>query len=258
MKAKELARRIFLTEYTDRGHTVDRIFMGDGEREVRRAAVCMVITPDVLQAAADWGAGMIITHEPTFGTDDEARLEGKPYEFKRRLIEASGMAVCRWHDSPHYGERDLVNEALVRRMNWRGYFDGKFRFELEEPLAPLAIAEDLRNRLNIRHPRIVGRRDGEVRRISLQTGQRGTDAFLEMLENDTDLVIAGETCEWYCCEPIRDMAQLGMQKTVILLGHAGSERDAMADLAQRINAGLGRDGIEAKYFDCGELYSYAD
>ena len=258
MKANDFVRKIFLTEYVDKGHSVDRIFTGNGEREVSRVATCMVITPDVLCSAVEWGAELIVTHEPTYCKDAETYIDAKPYEFKKNLIEKYNVAVCRWHDTPHYGDVDNINESIIKRMNWKGRFDGKFIFEFDKPVTPLQIAKDIRDNMNIRHPRIVGRRDGEVKKISLQSGQRALSTYENMLNNDIDLIISGETCEWYCCEPIRDMAQVGMQKTIILIGHVGSERDAMCDLADRINAQFSAEGIEARYFDCGELYSYID
>ena len=258
MKSSEFVRRIFLTEYVDKGHSVDRIFTGNGDRTVNKVATCMVITPDVLRAAAEWGAELIVTHEPTYCKDEERYIEAAPYKYKKELIEKYNIAVCRWHDTPHYGNVDNVNEAIIKRMNWKGRFDGRFIFEFDEPITPLQIAMDIRDNINIRHPRIVGRRDGEVKKISLQTGQRALSSYEQMIENDVDLIISGETCEWYCCEPIRDMAQVGMQKTIILIGHVGSERYAMVDLADKINAEFCSEGIEARYFDCGELYTYID
>lgn len=258
MKASEFVRKIFLTEYVDKGHSVDRIFTDNIDREVGKVATCMVITPDVLRNAAEWGANLIVTHEPTYCKDAETYIDAKPYAFKKELLEKYNIAVCRWHDTPHYGDVDDVNAAIINRMNWKGRFDGKFIFEFDEPVSPLQIARDLRDNIDIKHPRIVGRRDGWVKKLSLQTGQRALKTYEEMLTSDIDLIISGETCEWYCCEPIRDMAQVGMQKTIILIGHVGSERNAMADLSDKINEKFSEDGIEAKYFDCGELYSYID
>ena len=90
-------------------------------------------------------------------------------------------------------------------------------------------AADIRDKINLKHPRIVGRRDGIVKKMSIQLGARGSTPYFEMLENDVDLALCGEFCEWSDAEPIRDMAQIGMQKTVIVLGHAGSEKDAMEE-----------------------------
>ena len=42
---------------------------------------------------------------------------------------------------------------------------------------------------------------------------------------------------------------------MLVLGHVGSEREGMKLVAEKIRNEL---GIEAKYFDCGEVYNYAD
>ena len=87
---------------------------------------------------------------------------------------------------------------------------------------------------------------------------RAYEPFHDMISNDIDLLIAGELSEWHCAEPVRDMAQMGMQKSIIILGHAASEMDAMDDFAKYINNTFLKDGITAKYFECGEIYSYID
>ena len=64
---------------------MDRIITDNAEREVEKVATCMVITPDVLRAAAEWGAHLIVTHEPTYGNDaeDEAGRVSHQYEPRR-------------------------------------------------------------------------------------------------------------------------------------------------------------------------------
>lgn len=260
MKAWEFAEKILLQDFVDKDKRlcIDRIFTGRMDKEVHKAATCMVITPDVLRAAAEWGADIIVTHEPTFHNDNEDIGDYPPYAFKKELLARADIAVCRWHDSPHYGRTDYVSAALIKRMGWRGAFDGKVTFVLEKAAAPLQIAEDIRDRMNIRQPRIAGRRDGKVKKISIQLGQRGKNPYLAMLENDVDLIIGGEACEWESIEPIRDMAQIGMQKTAIIIGHAVSERYVMYDLAEYINKNFAEENITARYFDCGDIYSYIE
>ena len=257
MKAKEFVRKIFLTSYVDKGSSVDRIIFGREDKEVTKVASCMVITPEVLQNACAWGADLIVTHEPTFH-DDKEEAVGIPYTYKREVLTKNDITVCRWHDTPHYGDADYVSAALVDRMDWGGTFDGKFTFIFDEPRSPLQIAKDIRDKIGIKQPRIVGKRDGEVKKITIQLGQRGSNPYLAMLDSDIDLALSGELCEWHAAEPIRDMAQLGMQKSIIILGHAGSEKDAMFDLSEYINRTFKTEGITAKFFDCGELYSYIE
>ena len=118
----------------------------------------------------------------------------------------------------------------------------------------MEIAVEIRKKLNIKQPRIVGCREGKVKRMVLALGSRGKEVYREFCEGDCELIVGGELCEWRDCETVRDLAQMGAQKTVIILGHAGSERDGMEVLAERINGKY--DGAEAKYFECEELYSY--
>lgn len=258
MLAKDFLSEILLKDfiYKDKSKCIDRIFTGREDKEVKKAVTCMVVTPDVLRAAVEWGADIIVSHEPTFHGDNEDIGDFAPYAFKRKTIKENDLAVCRWHDSPHYGKTDYVSNALIKRVGWEGKFDGRFTFVFNEPRSPLQIAKDIRDAMNIKHPRIAGRRDGDVRKVSIQLGQRGDVPYLALLENDVDLIIGGEVCEWEQIEPIRDMAQIGMQKSAIILGHVVSERYVMQDLADYINENV--VGVEAKYIDCGDIYGYIE
>ena len=44
-------------------------------------------------------------------------------------------------------------------------------------------------------------------------------------------LIVGEACEYSICEYVRDAAQLGTDKGLLLLGHMGSEKAGMENLA---------------------------
>lgn len=63
-------------------------------------------------------------------------------------------------------------------------------------------------------------------------------------------------CEWSHCEYVRDAAQLGYKKAILILGHIGSERDGMvytADILKKMHPEL-----EVKYFESEEVYTYTD
>ena len=240
------------------GWCVDGLKYGNPDGEVSRVAVCLTATVDVIRAAAEWGAQLIITHEPTFGTHLDDERDMITSVIKAKMLEEAGLTVYRWHDSTHFYAGDKIGEGFIRHMGWEGDFNGDMDFTLYSPKTPLGIAREISEKLGVKHPRIIGKLDGEVTRINLSLGARGSDPYVALRTDDHEVAIAGEICEWYDGEPIRDLAQLGYQKTLIVLGHAGSERDGMADLADRINSDYKDAGIEAKYFECGELYTYAD
>ena len=231
MKIYEIMNDIIGVEFLEcrDGWCVDGLKYGDPDAEVTKVATCLTATPDVIRAAGEWGAHLLITHEPTFGSHLDDERETELSRAKMKLLDEAGLTVYRWHDSTHFRAGDKIGESFIAHLEWKGTFNGDMDFVLDEPKTPLQIAKEISEKLGLKHPRIVGRRDGEVTRLNLSLG-----------------------------EPIRDLAQMGAQKTLIILGHAGSERDGMADLADNINANYSDKGISAKYFECGELYTYAD
>lgn len=256
MKAFEIMNDIIGQDFLqERGeNTVDTLKAGNPQKEVRKIGTCLTATPEVLKQAKEWGVDLLITHEPTYYNHRDEIDNSKLTEMKIKLVEDSGVVLYRYHDSMHARGIDEISEGFLVRMGWKGLFDGKMGFELEEERTPLQIAQEISEKLGLQHPRIVGCREGRVKKVCLALGSRGKDTYEDFRHNEYDLIIGGELCEWRDCEPIRDLAQVGEQKTVILLGHAGSERDGMAVLATKLNGKY--DGAEAKYFECGELYSY--
>ena len=155
----------------------------------------------------------------------------------------------------HRAGVDLVSRDFIQVMGWEGEFDNDVNFISKEPLEIRDIIENIKEKLGLLNPRIVGKTSGKVTKIRLNLGHRSSDSYREVAEGlDFELVIGGELCEWLDAEPIRDAAQLGDQKTILILGHAGSEKYSMKVLAKEIDGKF--DGAEARYFDCGELYTY--
>ncbi|MBR6676491.1 MAG: Nif3-like dinuclear metal center hexameric protein [Clostridia bacterium] len=258
MKAKEIMRAVIGPEWVDNhSHwTVDCLKTGDPECEVTKIATCLTATPDVLRAAGEWGAELLITHEPTFYNHvDEYNEESPLSKKKMELIKSLGITIYRYHDSMHMAGVDLVNLDFIQRMGWEGDFDNDVYFVSNKPLEIRDIVDGIKANLGLKHPRIVGKTEGSVTKIKLNLGHRGGDSYRKFAEEeDFEVVIGGELCEWADGEPIRDAAQFGAQKTLLLLGHAGSEKSSMAALARDINNRF--DGAEARYFECGELYTY--
>lgn len=261
MKAIEVVQEFFkLAPKGDETNTVDTCKAGDPQAEVQKVAVTMFPTPQVITQARDWGAQLLIVHEPTYYNHMDVHSDEKIENEKRKLIEESGITIYRYHDHAHATVPDVIAAGEFRQMELKGeveYTDvcDLVRFHLDEPLSPRELAKRMEQKCNVKHPRICGAVDTPCHVVSGMFGAPG-GLFDELKSEKSEIVIVGETCEWCICEYVRDAAQLGHKKALILLGHVGSERDGMkyaADLLQEMLPAL-----EVKYFECGEVYTYTD
>ena len=87
-------------------------------------------------------------------------------------------------------------------------------------------------------------------------GSPDEGAFKEMKRTECELILIGETREWQLYEYVRDAAQFGLKKTMIVLGHAASERDGMKHTADILSDMY--PSLSVKYFECGEPFTYTD
>src|SRR5512144_405733 len=81
--------------------TVDTIKAGDPSQELTGILVTFLATCEAIEQAAQLGANLIITHEPTFYNhlDTTDWLSQHPtYIAKQGLIERSGVVIWRFHD----------------------------------------------------------------------------------------------------------------------------------------------------------------
>lgn len=235
--------------------TVDSFKEGDSEKEVKKAAVCFIATPAVIKAARDWGADLIITHEPTYHDHFDRFEDNFVEKEKKALLQSTGLPVFRYHDHAHRAPEDLINKGFMETLGLPYTLTEKGKSAvLENAVTPLELAKLIEEKTGTKHVRIVGKRVFDAKRLDLQLGACGDVAHLPFKEGKTDVVIAGETCEWKCLEFIRDAAELGHDCAALILGHVGSERDGMKYIC-----GIVKDmGIDAKYFECGEVYSYTE
>lgn len=236
-------------------NSCDGLKYGNDEKEVKKIATCMFATIDVLRAAAQWGADMIITHEPTFGTHmDQLENLTVVAQEKKKLLDEADIPLFRYHDSIHFFEGDKINKALIDTAELEGQFNGDADLTLDTPVTSLELAKRLKEKLGVDCVRVVGNTEDKMSKIWLLTGMRGDRSYAAFVRNDDyEIAISGELCEWSDCEPVRDMGQLGMKKAIIILSHVGSERDGMRVLAEEIDGKF--DGAEAKYFECGVPYT---
>ena len=260
MKAFELINELNEGASTPE-RTCDTVKAGDVGREIHKVAVSMFATVDVVRRIKDWGADMLIVHEPTYYDHMEVvEVETDVIRAKRALIEESGIVIYRYHDNMHFREVDAIAEGELHYLGLTGKlvkteYSASGLFTSDTPISALELAERMKRDLGIAHPRIAGAREAKGMRIATCFGT--PKGVLELLQSDDiDIVLTGEVCEWKIAEYARDAAALGMNKSLIVMGHIGSERDGMRLLAEKMKKKY--SSFETRYFECGEVYTYND
>ncbi|MDF9799469.1 putative NIF3 family GTP cyclohydrolase 1 type 2 [Catalinimonas alkaloidigena] len=215
---------------------VDTIKAGDWEQEVSGIATTFMATLDVLKRAYAQGANLIITHEPTFYNhlDDKTYFEDDPvFRAKMKFIRDHNMVVWRFHDYWHMTEPDGIFVGVVRAFDWAKYRDGDQQL-FDIPATNLgALASELRKKFNTSTVRVVGSADMEISRVGILPGAYGMRPQVKMIrESDIDVLIVGESAEWETIEYVRDGLEAGIQKALIVMGHADSEEPGMQYCAE--------------------------
>lgn len=261
MKAYEVMNLLYgYGADADYSNTCDTLKAGNPDNEVTKVAVSMFATIGVVKAAKEWGAQLLVVHEPTYYNHMDHHSDEKIECEKRVFLENSGLAIYRFHDHPHYNHPDMIAVGEWKYMGFEGetiYGDlfGHSEFILKEPMAPVEIAKQIESKLGIKHVRICGNRNTPVTKMSGMFGTPG-NVFEKLKAAETEVVLTGEACEWMLGEYARDAADLGYAKTLMILGHIGSERDGMVYVSEVLTDRCPE--LEVKYFECGEVYTYTD
>ncbi|MCI8387795.1 MAG: hypothetical protein HFE63_04950 [Clostridiales bacterium] len=244
----------------DYSNTYDTCKSGSPETEVSKIAVSMFATPDIIRQAKEWGAELLIVHEPTYYNHMDNHSDDRIEVEKRKLIEESGIVVWRFHDHPHYTVPDIICKgemkymALDGEVTYANTFD-LVRVHLNKPTTPRDLAKIIETNVGIKHIRICGAADVPCTEVSGMFGTPG-GVFEELKRDGSEIVMTGEACEWMLGEYARDAAQLGHKKALLILGHIGSERDGMRLVTDMLNEL--HPELETRYFECGEVYTYTD
>jgi len=221
-------------------------------------------TPAVIQSAADMGANLIITHEPTFysHTDSREWLEGdEVYQRKQALIEAHQMNIWRFHDHIHMMKPDGIYAGYERELGWENFSmpEAKHIYTIPPTTVP-RLAAFLKERLNIETVRIVGKQDARVERVGVLVGggSLGLGSEImpmqEMRDHNLDVIVCGEILEWTLCAYVRDAGQLGMNKALIIAGHNRTEEVGMKYLPDWLRPIL--PNIPACFIEAGDPFTY--
>ena len=261
MKAYEIMNDLFsLAMPLPFEQTCDTCKAGDPNAEVTKVAVSMFATVDIVRQARDWGAQLLIVHEPTYYNHMDEHSDDYFEVEKRRFIEQSGLTIYRYHDHPHCTDPDIITTGEIRYLGLdcavekTDVFD-LTRLRLSTPMTPRQLATHIEACLGVAHVRIAGAADVPCTSLSLMVGTPG-GLEQELLRPATEIILTGEICEWALGEHVRDAAQLGYHKALLVLGHIGSERDGMKYTARILKDR--QPQLDVRYFECGEVYTYTD
>lgn len=261
MKAIEIMETLFsIADNVNYSNTCDTCKAGDPNIEVNKVAISMFATPELVQQVKDWGAQLLIVHEPLYYNHMDHHSEEKLECEKRNLIESSGITIYRYHDHPHHTSPDIIAAGGLRQLGLKGtveYTDviDLVRLHPDIPVTPLELARLIEKRCGIKHVRICGTRNTPCTVISAMFGTP-YGVFEELQSEKSEIVLTGEASECFLGEYARDAAQLGHKKSLIIMGHIGSERDGMKYAADLLKEKY--PNLEVQYFECGEVYTYTD
>ena len=216
--------------------TVDTFKAGDPDAAVTGVATTFLATLDVLRRAAARGLNLVITHEPTFYHHRDETQEIEPdavLDLKRKLLADSGLVVWRLHDCWHRREPDGIDAGVIEALGWQDHLACAEPCILEMPPTTVReLASSLKAGLGARSVRVIG--DPRLRsgKVGLCVGAPAAIVQVRMLQrDDVEVLVAGEAREWETVEYVRDAADAGLRKAIILLGHCVSEEAGMRYLA---------------------------
>lgn len=212
--------------------SVDTVKSGDPSQPVTGIVTTFLATFQVIEAAIARGANLIVTHEPTFYNhlDEVDWLEGDPvYEAKRRLLEEHNIVVWRFHDYWHLHRPDGITMGALEKLGWEAYAspdDVNLCVIPPTPLADLALF--LKDTFGAHTARVMGDPAMTCARVGLLLGAWGGRRQIEFLgRDDVEVLVCGEVREWETTEYVRDAAKAGLNKGLIVVGHALSEEPGM-------------------------------
>ena len=239
--------------------TVDTIKAGNIDQRVTGIVTTMFATVDVIRETAKSGANFIIAHEPTFYNhldESEGFEHDQVYQQKLQLLNKHGIVVWRFHDYIHAHEPDGVYMGVLEAVGWEKYYDKSHRGLLNiQPTTLSGIIQLFELRLKIEHVRYIGEPGHVCKRVLLIPGAAGGKTQIHRLQEfKPDVLIVGELNEWETSEYIRDMRSLGINTSLIVLGHVQSEEPGMKWLAKWLQPQL--QGIKVTHLPSKDAFHW--
>lgn len=240
--------------------TVDTIKSGDASQPVTGIISTMFPTVDIIRKAISLKANFIIVHEPSFYNhldETDWLKEHDVYSRKSELLQKHNIVVWRFHDYWHANQPDGIMMGVLTKLGWEKYYNTRQPRILD--ITPTKLSEIIglsKNKLGIQTLRYIGNKDQLCSKIALLPGAWGGKNHIKTLhEFKPDLLICGELQEWETSEYIRDARSLGINTSLIVLGHSVSEEPGMEWLVQWLQPKI--PNITITHIASGNPFSFA-
>ena len=242
-------------DWVDREETVDRVIVGDPEKEVDRCIVTWMPGFRALRAMVERGIDFMICHEPTFWNHRDDRPTDPQTEEKLAFIQEHGITIARNHDCwdrwpdigiPWSWAQFLELNGPPVEIGAQGY---QHRYDIEPTSLDSFAAKVAERCSTIGEPQVqvTGAGDVEVSRIGIGTGCGcGIDAYIDM-GCDCSIVCDDGSTYWSSIQRARDLGH-----PVIRGNHGTSEEYGMVTMTSYINHHI--DGLTAEHLPHGSIF----
>lgn len=256
----------------DEETTRDKILYGDPDKECTGIVSTCWATADVIKAAAEKGANLIIAHEALFWnhgdhTDWLLEQENKTFAAKKQLLDETGIVVWRNHDYIHSGipmedgsYTDGIFYGVADKLGWVDYIiedvHNPLHFEIPETTVG-ELATFLVERFRLNGVKVIGNHEDKVKNVQIPFHVLG-DARDDITKADRqgiDCFLTMEVVDFTLAEYVRDSSMLGQNKAIIGMGHFNLEEPGMEYMVTYVSKALGED-IPCFYIQSGDMYSY--
>jgi putative NIF3 family GTP cyclohydrolase 1 type 2 len=238
-------------------NTVDIIKEGNPETPVTGIVTSMFGTMEVLKKAVELKCNLIIVHEPLYYNhlDETAQFQSDPvFLEKKKYINDHKLVIWRFHDYIHMMQPDGIESGMLKKLGWKDYVVSG---HLDQFVLPETTLKGLLNYLKQIFPKnafyVIGDPGMKLTRIKFAPGAPGSQTHIRLLEqDDTEVVIAGESQQWETYEYMRDAVSQGRKKAIIFLGHIASEEAGMDYCAEWLKSFI--KDIPVRFVESGPSY----
>jgi putative NIF3 family GTP cyclohydrolase 1 type 2 len=262
MLAKDILEHFLSNSpWVDLEKTVDRVIVGDSDVDVDTCVVCWIPSTANLKKAAEMGAKLFVTHEPTFWDHWDDKPGNTPASAdKLAMINHMGMTIVRLHDT--WDKWDHVGIPFAWAKHLGLYGDGSTvtrddsGYLLRCDVEPMTLGQLAARVAAACKPfgegivQVTGDPDMIVSKVGCGTGCGCDLDGYYGLGCDAGIVCDDGSCYW---AGIQNAEDIGFG--VIRVNHGTSEEAGMITLADYITSAL---GVAATYLPTGCVFQLID